>query len=711
MKLSWAVALFTLTLGFAAGCSSTSAPTPSEFDPLVSQIQQSEWRRDPRIISDLNLLAHPSPYVRRSQVRMIARVQPEGATARLLASFANENEKGVLTEVAFALGLIGDPAAATFLTNLLDSESESLRAEATAALGKLESDETSVNDAIFSVLSRSLRDESSSVRARAARALKRSRERAVPGLARVLRDDGSPEVRAAAAYSLAAIETAEATAVLSKFNEDPNPWVQTFVARGLRHQTPTRAGIARLVRITELDQNHWTARATAWQSLERLCRAQPDTEQLDPEEPGPKGPAPGFGLAAISKIVVEAARTRAPSESNELVLESLVAALGAAAAYASEARPELLNYANGDYPVRIREIALVAAVRARPESAETIEQVRAAFESSEPGLRQAAIQAAGYLGGAATPLIRSALESDRPVDRVLALEALVRLRDHYPQVPTSLRAAVQNSDFAVRASAVQGLATLKELGWIDELLMIYRNSRWEEFWETRTTILEALREEERVEELLPIALADPSLGVRRLAHAIASRRGLPTPEWLVEPGASTAISPYPPIGREELYGGENPYWILETERGRVTIELFREDAPLHVAAIVALNRVQHYDGLTIHRVVPAFVVQGGDPHGDGWGDAGFYLPDEINPRRYQRGSVGMPKAGPDTGGGQFFITHMPTPHLDDRYTIFGQVVLGMENVDALRIGDVIEKSWIDENHFRSSLERASGEVD
>jgi cyclophilin family peptidyl-prolyl cis-trans isomerase len=88
-------------------------------------------------------------------------------------------------------------------------------------------------------------------------------------------------------------------------------------------------------------------------------------------------------------------------------------------------------------------------------------------------------------------------------------------------------------------------------------------------------------------------------------------------------------------------------------------------------------------------VVPDFVVQGGDPRGDGWGGPGYTIRCEINPRPYGRGAVGMALAGKDTGGSQFFVTHGPQPHLDGGYTVFGQVREGMAVVDALTVGDRI----------------------
>ena len=93
--------------------------------------------------------------------------------------------------------------------------------------------------------------------------------------------------------------------------------------------------------------------------------------------------------------------------------------------------------------------------------------------------------------------------------------------------------------------------------------------------------------------------------------------------------------------------------------------------------------------MIFHRVVPNFVVQGGDPRGDGWGGPGYALRTEISTLHFEAGSLGMASAGKDTEGSQFFITHSPQPHLDGRYTVFGKVVAGMEIVEGLQIGDGI----------------------
>lgn len=137
---------------------------------------------------------------------------------------------------------------------------------------------------------------------------------------------------------------------------------------------------------------------------------------------------------------------------------------------------------------------------------------------------------------------------------------------------------------------------------------------------------------------------------------------------------------------------KNGRWaaILKTEKGRITVNLFPEDAPLTVDNFIRLARAGYFNGLAIHRVVPNFVVQDGDPRGDGSGGPGWQIRCEINQIPYERGMVGMALAGKDTGGSQWFVTHSPQPHLDGGYTIFGKVdEKDMKKVDMLARGDKI----------------------
>jgi cyclophilin family peptidyl-prolyl cis-trans isomerase/HEAT repeat protein len=129
--------------------------------------------------------------------------------------------------------------------------------------------------------------------------------------------------------------------------------------------------------------------------------------------------------------------------------------------------------------------------------------------------------------------------------------------------------------------------------------------------------------------------------------------------------------------------------VVNTEKGAFTIELLADDAPLSVDNFVQLARKGYFDNIVFHRVVPNFVVQGGDPRGDGNGGPGYQIRCEINEVPYERGAVGMALSGKDTGGSQWFVTHSPQPHLDGGYTVFGRVVSGMDVVDRIARGDRI----------------------
>ena len=128
---------------------------------------------------------------------------------------------------------------------------------------------------------------------------------------------------------------------------------------------------------------------------------------------------------------------------------------------------------------------------------------------------------------------------------------------------------------------------------------------------------------------------------------------------------------------------------VRTSRGEMVIDLRRGVAPFTSSALAALASRRFYDGLTFHRVVPDFVVQGGDPRGDGDGGPGWALPDEHSPLRFVRGTLGIATSGPETGGSQFFLCHSPQPHLDGRYTVAGQLGSGDGVLDALQPGDTI----------------------
>jgi peptidyl-prolyl cis-trans isomerase B (cyclophilin B) len=152
----------------------------------------------------------------------------------------------------------------------------------------------------------------------------------------------------------------------------------------------------------------------------------------------------------------------------------------------------------------------------------------------------------------------------------------------------------------------------------------------------------------------------------------------------------------PSNNKEKTMAEPLPQVTIETNRGRIVLELAEDDAPNTVANFISLAEKGFYNGVTFHRVLANFMIQGGDPTGTGRGGPGYVIADEFSPRlKHARGVISMANAGPNTGGSQFFITHVACPHLDGKHAVFGRVVEGMEVVDAIREGDRIEKITVD----------------
>lgn len=131
--------------------------------------------------------------------------------------------------------------------------------------------------------------------------------------------------------------------------------------------------------------------------------------------------------------------------------------------------------------------------------------------------------------------------------------------------------------------------------------------------------------------------------------------------------------------------------VIETEKGNIVFELFPKEAPKTVSNFIFLSEEGFYDGIVFHRVEPGFVIQGGDPKGDGTGGPGYRFEDEPVKRTYDKGIVAMANAGPNTNGSQFFIMLADNPQLPPNYTIFGKVISGQEIVDSIKVGDVMSK--------------------
>lgn len=164
------------------------------------------------------------------------------------------------------------------------------------------------------------------------------------------------------------------------------------------------------------------------------------------------------------------------------------------------------------------------------------------------------------------------------------------------------------------------------------------------------------------------------------------------------------------IGTQAM--AENLKASIETSKGTIKLELYADQTPLTVANFVNLAKRGYYDGLSFHRVIPNFMVQGGDPLGSGSGGPGYKFEDEFSPnlRHAGPGILSMANAGPTTNGSQFFITHVATPWLDGKHTVFGKVLSGQDVVDSIAQGDKMTKVVI-EGDAAAVLEKAKSQVE
>ena len=270
------------------------------------------------------------------------------------------------------------------------------------------------------------------------------------------------------------------------------------------------------------------------------------------------------------------------------------------------------------------------------------------------------------------------------------LGALTKL--NAPGIAKILIDHLGKEDVGVRTAAAVNIGELKPEGGVDALTAAYKRGEADLVIDTRAAVLEALSKygASAAVPTLRTALGDKDWAVRIKAAELLKT---------LEPVTDTAraIRPAPAAGAMNYENPTltnpvfSPHVFIETDKGTIEIELDVLDAPITTHNFMTLARKGYFDGLSFHRVVPNFVIQGGDPRGDGEGGPGYTIRDELNQEPYVRGTVGMALAWRDTGGSQFFITHGPQPHLDARYTVFGHVISGMEVVDAINQWDVIQR--------------------
>ena len=350
---------------------------------------------------------------------------------------------------------------------------------------------------------------------------------------------------------------------------------------------------------------------------------------------------------------------------------------------------------NPDREIALQAAQLNAVAEIDPEG--NVARVESRSTSEHYQLRAAAAEAASHLEEKHSLSLLLRLTRDaHPIVVQAAIDSLGKLKSTLARA--RLVRLINNKDNAIAAAAVAALSAPVDSLAYEAMETAMVDASGDIGPELRVAVLEKVLQardagqlqavsDTQLAVLIRLAFKDPHPYVARLGRAELAKDGTSLPEREPQGGAVPALAPPP--------SGPNPWVEVETTCGTMTFELFPREAPNHVHSFLTLAGEGYYEGLTWHRVVPNFVIQGGCYRGDGWGGGTWRGQDdqlraEITPRKYTRGSLGMPRgAYMESGGSQLFVTHRPTPHLDGRYTIFGELRSGGEVLDAIQVGDRI----------------------
>jgi cyclophilin family peptidyl-prolyl cis-trans isomerase/HEAT repeat protein len=650
--------------------------------------------------------AAPAPPARIERLARILEIEDSRAGAGELERLLHDPDRGVRRRAALAAGRLADPALVPVLEGLLNDQEVEVRRVAAFALGQ-------VGDrAALARLTAALADSDAEVRGRAAEALGRIGDaRAAAAVARLVVDAlpktisrmtvrGDDPASASsswaehrlALFALARLKDLPAArhALLDGARPRFDWWAATWVAARLERPE------LRPVLLAAASSDDPLSRALAARGLGALKDASA-VEVLLPLARDPDETVALHALRALGAIGdargAPAAAAALASPSDAVRREALLAL--AVLPKEPSLRPRLVGLV-GDRDPWIRSATLGALARAdRGDFAlvlsgmdpDPVWWVRAALASS-----------LGDVGDEMSVAILHAMlrdEDPRVLPSVLDTLRRVRGRD---SLDTLLR-HLEHADLGARVAAAEGILSLGAVGASPALLAAWRRGLGDGAGEIEGRIaavraLAAQGDDAAKAGLLEIAKADPARAVRARAALALREVGAeapdPGPQAVLRPALDyrEAMAPFDPRRGVPVY---TPRAFLRTRHGTIEIHLDVVEAPLAAASFVDLARQGFYDGLVFHRVEPGFVVQGGCPRGDGHGGPGYALRCEITRRPYGRGAVGMALSGRDTGGSQFFITLSPQPHLDGAFTLFGQVVAGMEAVDRIRPGDEIER--------------------
>ncbi len=401
--------------------------------------------------------------------------------------------------------------------------------------------------------------------------------------------------------------------------------------------------------------------------------------------------------------------------------------------------------ATGDASAAIREMAARMLATRLPDpadSASALRQLLPLTEDVHPHVRIAALRSLTAYGAVVVPALTAHWRRETDVNVRVAIAQAVGALPADASPPwqewwqsdtnfmvrrslvasawqagaiTSLGTGVADSltthpDFRLRIAMIEGAAARSA----DSNASTIAARRYDTDPRVRAAVLTALAAASRALRdsfdwagMLSSAMQDDDSGVRRSAmSAITRAAGAPdipaavaawhrvTRDSIAATRGTVRATPdtYERVVRTIIVPtvrGTPPHLVIETRRGPIRIVLDGVQAPMTADHLSTLARRGYFRSLRFHRVVPAFVAQGGDPRGDGSGGPGMSIRDELNRTRYRRAAVGMALAGPDTGGSQFFLTLSPQPHLDGHYSVFGRVISGFDHMDALVQGDAI----------------------
>src|SRR5215213_8819462 len=686
---------------------SISAQKRAVPPPTLLQIVKAE---DERRWDDAlrNLLSDRNPLVRKRAALAVGRIGNEDSVNALTPLLDKDADVSVRAMTAFSLGEIESETAANALIAVLKNTATpaEVRARAVEALGKIaaalpteqEPRQRELGAAILEALNST---DQSTILFGLTAALRSRPANIGPPIAKFLTNSNS-RVRAEAANALARLRL-----------KDGNDQLRKLVASD--HDPIVRANAARVLGVTEDKQSYEVLLARAINDTDSRVRVSAIRALASLKDPRAAEP-----LLKSLKIPPGQALSGGPAEVNELL--EIATTLGRILAQQEDQTAitwlrkinESLNHTAPEIDlafVRIAPATYLAEFgmgeQARKKVQETILLNWRAASGIAAGLGEVAALPASMankseLDATAQSLLRAMLDYR---NSGLTINTLVAVHSEYA-IPDVLRALaafkpqdlasvamgqLKESDVIIRGTAADLLGDLVPSEEITRALVAaWPQAANDTLNDAALSILDALGKQKSAaaNDQIKEALKSGDHLVRRRAVTIlkANGAGAFTSQIGTVHTRNTVADYTRALGRI----GKNVRAVVTTSKGSFTIELLPEAAPLTVDNFVQLAQRDYYRNVTIHRVVPNFVIQDGDPRGDGNGGPGYTIRCEINQVLYDRATVGMALSGKDTGGSQWFVTHSPQPHLDGGYTVFGRVVTGMDVVDRIVRGDVIQ---------------------